>query len=49
MVYIYIYTNINVFTHKQLAKFATGHSKFVAFAVRHPKNVYLLMDTVKMW
>mgnify|MGYP003702536273 CR=1 FL=1 len=32
---------------KFLATFATVHLKFVAFAVRHLENVYLLVDTVK--
>jgi hypothetical protein len=28
------------FTFHFKAKFAIGHSKLVAFAMRHPKNVY---------
>nr|XP_025881227.1 uncharacterized protein LOC107281111 isoform X5 [Oryza sativa Japonica Group] len=42
-----IWRNSNSAMKDLLAKFATGHRKIVAFVVRHPKIVYLLVDTVK--
>ena len=32
-----------------LAKFVTEYLKIVVFAVKHPKIVYLLLDTEKIW
>jgi hypothetical protein len=36
-------------TFLKKAKFAIGHLKFVAFTMRHLKNIYLLINTAKIW
>lgn len=46
---VFVWRICNVYSWKKKAKFVTGHRKIAVFATRHPKIVYLLVDTVKKW